>query len=401
MVMRSSGSMFLLSGISSISDPTTSSIGIFRYSPAAGFEVVAVSSPFAAGLPTAGGPGTVFSNFIDFNEAGDVVMQTDNGFGPIFVLEAGYPLTSVAPAGSSPKINDNGDVAHRIIIRPATDRLVVWNRNSVRIAASENAVAPGTGGALFSDLARQGTFENSDGSLTFFAGVAGAGVNESNDFGIWSENSPGSVQLELREGAAAADVGPGVVYAGLTRFTIPVTFGKRGGIALRAGLAGTGVADGNDLGLWAGPHASDLHLVAREGEQAPGTEPGTLFGQFDQAGVTTDGRAVFFALLTGVVDPSRDRGLWAEAPDGSLQLIARTGDMLELPSVGLSPLTSIQFSPEVGVGENGHVGFISGFSSGRFGIFVSGAVAVPEPARLLLIQALIMSIGLFFRRAPK
>ena len=106
-------------------------------------------------------------------------------------------------------------------------------------------------------------------------------------------------------------------------------------------------------------------------------------------------------MLTGAgLNPNHDRGLWAEGPDGALELIARTGDLVPLPGGGLAPLTSIQFNPEFGVGENGHIAFLGGLSDGRFGVFVSSAVAVPEPKSLLQAQAAIVLVGLisFARR---
>jgi hypothetical protein len=399
LLMSGGGSTYFIAGISNTVGPPNGSSGIFRFSAAAGLEFLAASSPIGAVIPTAGGPGVYFSNFLDFNESGDIAMQTEHGFGEILALQSGGELSTVTPTGSFPKINDNGDVVHRETGPEFVDNIVVWNHSALssRIVASENEIAPGAGGAQFRALAGGGTFNNSDGVVTFTGQLLGAGVNESNDFGIWSETSPGgAVKLDMREGQLAAGVGAGVVWSGFNQFSVPVTFGRSGGVALRLNLAGAGVVSTNDSGVWAGANASDLHLVAREGDQAQGTEAGTFFSQFDQAGVTADGRGVFFAHLTGdALDPNRAHGIWAEGPDGLLQLIARAGDLVELPGGELSPLASVQFGPEFGVGEKGHIAFIGGFVSNEFGVFVSSAVAVPEPGALLVAQTVVVVFGCF------
>ena len=163
-------------------------------------------------------------------------------------------------------------------------------------------------------------------------------------------------------------------------------------MALRLGLAGPDAGPSNDYGVWAGASASQLHLVAREGDPAPGTEPGTLFGDFAQAGATVEGRGVFFAYLAGNgLDPNRDRGIWAEGLDGILHRIARRGDSVQLPSGEVVQLTSVEFSPDFGIGGAGYVGFVSNLSNGQRGVFVSSIATIPEPASLLQACAAIIA----------
>lgn len=390
--MSAGGSTYFLAGISGVSNPTIQSSGVFRFSPTAGLEFLVASSPVGSGIPVAGTSGDSFSNSLDFNEIGDIAMQTGTEFGPIMALYSDTGVSSIAPSGSFPAINDNGDVVHRT--GSGGGRIAVRNRStSSRTVAGTNDIAPDTNGALFRSMGFENTFTNADGIVTFVARLSGAGIDGSNDFGIWSEGSPGGpVKLDLREGQVAEGVEAGVVWAGFHEFT-PLTFGRSGGAAVQLGLTGPGVTSTNDTGVWAGRNVAELHLVAREADQAAGTEPGTHFDEFSQAGVTVDGRGVFFAYLSGS-DPNRDQGLWAEGTDGTLRLIARTGDSIRLPNGTFAPLTSIQFSPQFGVSENGHVAFIGGFSGGRFGIFVSSAVAVPEPSVLLQVQAAILASGL-------
>ncbi len=51
---------------------------------------------------------------------------------------------------------------------------------------------------------------------------------------------------------------------------------------IRGSLNGTGVDDTNNRGLWSGTSGA-LTLVARTGDQAPGTDIGTVFESFDAA----------------------------------------------------------------------------------------------------------------------
>jgi hypothetical protein len=389
MMTSASGNSYFVAGIISNASPITISSGMFRHAPTTGTDMLAASSPIGPGIPTAGGPGTGFTNFRDINEAGSVVMQTGSGFGPILALPPGGALTTITTAGSFPKVNFRGDVVFRDTTIPTVNRLLVWNSNqpTPRTIAVEDAVAPGMGGAVFNIIGREGTFENANGTVTFLGNVSGTGITTANDVGIWSESSPGgAIQLRLREGGAAIGLGPGIVWSGFSASSSPrLTFGRNGGVAAHFGLSGTGVNSSNDIGVWAGRDISNLHLVAREGDPAPGTELGTFFRDISEAGVTPDGRAVFTAYLDGSGrDPNQDLGLWAEAANGSLQLLARIGDLVQLPSGVTSPLTSIQLNVKTGIGENGHVAFIGGFPGGQFGIFVSDAVAVPEPTAFTL-----------------
>jgi hypothetical protein len=382
--MSNDGSIYFPGGMTSTSSPTTFNSAIFKSSPTSGSQVMVVSSPAGGGIPTTNTD--FFSNFLGFNSLGHITMQTGTGFGPIWVLDS-VGLSQIAPTGSFPMINDLGDAAYRVIDNNNLRRLEVWNRNprASRVIARQNQVAPGTGGATFFRMGDESSFTDANGKVSFVGWVVGTNVTEDNDFGVWSETSPGGpLALDLREGQHATGTVAGDVWTGFDQFSLPVTYSRNGTVAMRLGLAGSDVGTTNDSGVWAGKSASQLHLVAREGDQAAGTEPGTLFSQFDMAGTTTDGRGVFQAFLSANgLDPNRDRGIWAEGLDGVLHLVARRGDSVRLPSGEVTQLTSVQFDTQLGVGGLGYVAFISTLANGQRGVFVSSIAAVPEPSSLV------------------
>jgi hypothetical protein len=378
------GTKFFVGGMTSTLNPATSNSAVFKYSPITGFQVAATSSAVGGGIPSTNSD--FFSNFLDTSESGYVAMQTGAGFGPIWSLDS-VGVTQAAGTGSFPALNNLGDVAYRVISANNLRRLEVWNRvGGQRVVVSQNQAAPGASGATFFRMGDEGTFGNANGKVSFIGWLQGAGVTEENDFGIWSESSRGGpIVLDLREGQHAPGTPAGDVWADFSQFSLPLTFTRSGTVAMRLALTGPDVSLTNDTGVWAGLAPSQLHLAVREGDAAPGAEPGLVFSQFDQAGATQDGRAVFQAFLSGSgLDPNRDRGIWAEGIDGLVHLVARRGDSVQLPSGEVVQLTSIQFTPGFGVSGSGFVTFVSDLSNGKRAVFVSNVALVPEPMSGLL-----------------
>lgn len=131
-------------------------------------------------------------------------------------------------------------------------------------------------GTSFRLLGLNGTFSSSTGPVTFIAEMTGGGIGDANDFGLWTESTRGGpITPLMREGDQPIGAPPGVVWSNFTQFNIP-SFGRTGGFALRLQLARPGVNTSNDSGAWAGTESRGLHMVAREGDQASGTEPGVL-----------------------------------------------------------------------------------------------------------------------------
>ncbi len=105
-----------------------------------------------------------------------------------------------------------------------------------------------------------------------------------------------------------------------------------GGIVFSADLSGVGTASTNNTGIWAGGQASP-GLLARAGKPAPGTEAGVFFSSsFGPLAINLQGKVTFPAGLTGTgVTASNDSGIWT-GNTSSLTLVARGGS----PAPGLS-----------------------------------------------------------------
>ncbi len=104
-----------------------------------------------------------------------------------------------------------------------------------------------------------------------------------------------------------------------------------GVISFTADVFGDVVGGGNNQGLWSGLPGS-LSLVAREGDQAPGTVPGVTFisggssgfQPFESLRIANGGIVDYLARLQGPgVDSLNDRGIWRHTPGGGSTLVAR------------------------------------------------------------------------------
>lgn len=317
------------------------------------------------------------------------------------------------------------------------------------------------------DFVRAPDLSNS-GMVVFWAALTGPGVNDSNDRGIWTRINDDPLQLVAREGDSVPGQVPGVVYhavhlpsinnSGHLAFNatfagsgIPFgtgIFSDRGGngfeIAVSRGDPVPGLGAGvefdafehyeiNDLGhlgfnaridgpgvghndtahLTEAPGAG-IQLVAREGEHAPGTPSGVVFDELLTPSVlNSSGQLAFLGYLTDAAGGfgSQGNGIWAQDPNGQLQLIARTGDLL---NVSLDPLTPdfrtisrFRFADDTGNGDGrptgfnnrGQVAFWAAFTDGSEGVFISNQVAVPEPASFFF--ALIASLSMLAKLRSK
>ena len=197
------------------------------------------------------------------------------------------------------------------------------------VVAYTGQIAPGTGGATYFLLYQPGI--TSAGDITFRSEITGAGVNGTNNRGLWRQNGGGPIGLFLRAGGPTPI--PGTTWS--TNVGEPTT--QTVGGATRAGLF---------FGLLAGATAKDaiwseqpggMRAVAVQGDPVPGI-PGATFQpglsifdtKFDE-----DGELLFSATVTGGgTTPANNAGLWLD--DGSTTtLVVRSGD----DAIGFPPGT--------------------------------------------------------------
>jgi len=337
----------------------------------------------------------------------------------------------------------------------------VWSEGGgagLALVALGGNVAPGTGGTKFS------TFDTSSLPAINNAGQTAFGGNlaSTKSVGIWSEGGGAGLALVAREGNVAPGTGgANFVSSGFDNFSDPV-LNNAGQTAFSGFLPGRNANMDRNMGIWSGGGGSELTLVARTGDIAPGTVDNANFSSFWGAPVlnnagqtaflgllfdsgfgiwsegggaglalvaregstapgTSDlnfisfgapslngaGQTAFVGRLTGTgVGNSNDRGIWAEDPLGVLKLIARTGDMLDVDDglgIDFRTINGLSF---VGNGDGrpssfnnlGQLAFLATFTDGTSGIFVSNLVAIPEPSTLLLGALATMGVLLSRRR---
>ena len=156
-------------------------------------------------------------------------------------------------------------------------------------------------------------------------------------------------------------------------------------------VAGEGVVASNEIGLWSSGMSLDglPRLVARQGDEAPGCEPGFVFGAFLDPSLNAAGQAAFMAagyqLVEGMIADSAF-GIWGQDRNGDLRLVARVGQIVEVGPGDYREIASIVFASKTGgedgrargLNDLGQVVFRATFPDGSSGVFVSDVLTVPE-----------------------
>ena len=257
--------------------------------------------------------------------------------------------------------------------------------SNLGLVARAGNQAPGTNtGVNFSRFASYPLI-NDAGHTVFWGYLTGIGVDDTNDSGIWSEaaGSLGNPALVAREGNQAPGTNTGVNFSSFDHPAI----NDAGQTVFRSHLTGIGVDDTNDSGIWSEAAGSlgNPALVAREGNQAPGTNTGVNFKGFANYPFINDaGQTAFWGILIGNgVDPYNNTGIWATGLDGLLTLVIRKGDLLDVDddplnedfrtvaTVNLHPSFSRQSGGYSSFNENGQLAFRATFTDGSSGIFVA------------------------------
>jgi hypothetical protein len=237
---------------------------------------------------------------------------------------------------------------------------------------------------------------NNLGQTAFLAGATGT-----NSFtGVFSEGGGSGLKLVARSGAQAPGTGPGVNF---TSLLAPVLNGS-GNVAFESFLTGPGVVSGvNDNGIWFEKPGVGLTLLARAGDLAPGGSYGALFAGLGFPAFNKNGQIAFIATLQGSGLPTNANGIWALDREGQLQLIVRTGDMLEVAPGTFRQVSRVYFNDasgneegvRSGFNERGQLAFAVQFTGNSdWGTYVTDLVAVPEPAAssFLLFAFSILSV---------
>jgi hypothetical protein len=217
---------------------------------------------------------------------------------------------------------------------------------AMQLAARDGDPSPGNTSTYggFNGSMSPATF-NDLGQVIFADTWLGPDVNSNNYTAIFG-GGVGSMQLIARGGnqAPAAPAGVGYLHVDLQP-----GINDSGHIVYPARwTTGVGGVDStNDVVLYAGPMASPS-VIAREGDQAPGTAPGTAYSTFfpgsgsSRAQLNDTGGIFFGATLAGAGVSSANDFAYFAGPLNSPRLVFREGDAA--PDTGPGVNLSVNFS---------------------------------------------------------
>lgn len=207
----------------------------------------------------------------------------------------------------------------------STNNTGLWSEGTgvLDLVARKGDPAPGVNdGLTFQYVTLNNSFVLNDaGHVAFLGGVAGPGVDFRNAYAIWMERN-GSLNLVVREGDPAPGLDPAVAF----KDPLNVVLNHAGQAAFVSYLTGPGVYSHNDTSIWLESDGA-IRLVAREGDPAPGTEPGVVFQAvtYFKLVLNNAGQTAFRTMLTGTgIDSTNDIGIWSGSPD-AINIVARTG----------------------------------------------------------------------------
>jgi hypothetical protein len=165
-----------------------------------------------------------------------------------------------------PSINDagqlvfSGHVGGPGVDDTNNDAIWVGANGAYQLVARQGDPAPGAGaGVIYRSNYTTGARISGDGQVVFHHWLSGAGVDNTNDLGIWMGH-PGDVRLVVREGDPSPGATTGAVFKELFDFTL----NRAGQIIFGANISGPGIYTTNDFGLWAAGPDGEIDLIARE-----------------------------------------------------------------------------------------------------------------------------------------
>jgi hypothetical protein len=186
---------------------------------------------------------------------------------------------------------------------------------------------------------------------------------------------------------------PGVPAASFGSIGLPA-INHSGQLAFRAVLAGAGLGPANNSGIFTGPDAESLQLVARTGEPLAQL-PGFVISSVGMPQINAAGQMIFTGTVSGAAEPS-DLAIFGYDPGAGLQVLIRAGDLLRVGPAQSQSVLSVSLADtnadllsggEDGLGTNlndaGRFAFLATLSDGQritSGVFVG---SVPEPSAAL------------------
>lgn len=259
-------------------------------------------------------------------------------------------------------------------------------------------VAGQSAGVVYTNI--QGVSANNSGDFVFQSYIEGPGVGRAlnNHTGWWFNDGNQTQSIMTQSGSA-----PGTNASFDSAIRSNVILNKQGKALMHAVLAGEGVSESNDEGFWLFDNGN-LNLLLRENDFAPGTENNARFSDFTSSTFNATGQFAFRSKLAGHdIDSTNDEGIWATLPDGTLTLVARKGQEIDVNDdpriedvrtisavhvgeyVNKNAATSYRgehYTPVNDFNSSGQLVYQLRFTDGSDGIFVT---SVPEPASITFL----------------
>lgn len=222
---------------------------------------------------------------------------------------------------------------------------------NLQLIARDGQAVPDGGGATFRNFQFRTAQLNRQGEVVFKAQTSDFPL----DTGIWS-GTTGGLRRVLAEGAGAAPVG--AAHYGEFAFSA-VTRNSSSQYCFVATFAD--VSSASNTAILAGP-LTNLQVVAREGQHAPGTPNGVVFTDLglSEPLYGEGGDVAFRATVSGPgIGASNNTAIWVGKP-GALYVVDRRGSQARDLPVGVLHHTSLSSTFDLaGVNGRGNVAYIS------------------------------------------
>ena len=215
-------------------------------------------------------------------------------------------------------INNAGDVAYelRLEANDNTTRDGIWvHRDGItELVALTNDLAPGTT-AIFANFRRSAVL-HPDGFTSFVAELEGAGINSTNDSGIWTESAAG-LELVVRAGDSYSDSNFNALLEGSFRIRDVNT---QGDMIFSADLLDE--SNNRFIGLFLKRPGHDIEALVTTRDELPGLN---LSSQWSVLGIDADinelGELAIRMSIHNRDGGFNSDGIWVLGLDGELRLV--------------------------------------------------------------------------------
>ena len=176
--------------------------------------------------------------------------------------------------------------------------------------ASQFMIAPGAGGATFSNPGLRGF--NADGDILIESSLSNG------EEGIFVDRAGLGLQRFVLTGSSAVGI-PSATYEEFFR----PRMNERGQVAFAAVIDGAAITSDSDSGIWSETGNAGLRLIAREGSPIPGSSS-AFFGGLTTLLINNNQETAFFSTLRESVPR---QAFWIDKIDTGPEIVARTSDL--------------------------------------------------------------------------